>query len=510
MHKHKLILFALLTIFIGTFAFLSVHLTKKADSASLTAGKVTLADSRISFKAGVTSGTSGTSVVVIDGSSNPDITTSHLFPGDVLCFTDEGINGCIGNKTYTVASIINGTTFNLNTALTDNLDTLGYAVASQSGQWTISFTTVGEVPAGGNILITIPEVNGSAKGNDGIPDSAASIAASGFDLNNAAGTLNSRMTVTGCTDGDWSTPSVVAGDGTTNHTIEIPRVDTACAATSPIVITLGTSAPYIVNPAPYVDVGRNQGTADVYGITVQTRDGGDNVIDSAIPRAAPVEAVLISATVDESLSFVVNAVTGGDLYANASWCGTIPIASDAKSSTVTSIPWGTLASANHFYYSAQKLTVNTNAAGGYVVTIQESDQMGKNGNVCTGTSPTVGEYTFDTATCIRDTVCASSNCSESVAADWTVAATYPGLGYSLSTVSGSLSDATFYFNEKNRAWSARQLADKQGSETPANIMYHGGPVSDSAVYVCYKLTIPGTQPAGYYYNIAKYTATATF
>ena len=153
--------------------------------------------------------------------------------------------------------------------------------------------------------------------------------------------------------------------------------------------------------------------------------------------------------------------------------------------------------------------MNTNAASGYVVTIEENDQMGKNGNTCTGTTPSTGDYTFSAGTCIRDTVCATSNCSESVASDWVTASSYPGLGYSLSSQSGT--DAPFFYNEKTRAWSAKQLADKtQGSETAATIMSNTGPVSGSSIYVCYKITIPGTQPSGYYYNIAKYTATATF
>jgi hypothetical protein len=142
------------------------------------------------------------------------------------------------------------------------------------------------------------------------------------------------------------------------------------------------------------------------------------------------------------------------------------------------------------------------------VTIEESDQMGKNGNVCTSTAPSVGNFTFGSGTCIRDTVCASSNCSESVTADWTDATNYPGLGYSEASQTGT--DAPFFYNEKTRTFSAKQLADKQGGETSQIVMSNSAPVSGSSVYICYKISVPGTQPAGYYYNVAKYTATATF
>jgi len=134
--------------------------------------------------------------------------------------------------------------------------------------------------------------------------------------------------------------------------------------------------------------------------------------------------------------------------------------------------------------------------------------MGRNGNTCTGTSPSGGDYTFGSATCIRDTVCASGNCSESTSADWTNATSYPGLGYSLASQSGT--DASFFYNEMARTFSAKQLADRQGSETAQAIMSNSGPVSGSSVYICYKITVPGNQPSGYYYNIAKYTVTATF
>jgi hypothetical protein len=209
---------------------------------------------------------------------------------------------------------------------------------------------------------------------------------------------------------------------------------------------------------------------------------------------------LISATVDETLTFTVGAIAAS----TPSICNH----TTSVASSTTSIPWGHFVAANTFYYAAQSLTVSTNAASGYSVTIEENDQMGKNGNVCTGTAPSAGEYTFSAATCIRDTVCAASACSETSASDWVTAATYPGLGYSLASLSGT--DAPFFYNEKTRTESYKQLADKQGGETAAVIMSNSGPVSGSSVYVCYKITIPGTQPAGYYYNIAKYTATATF
>jgi hypothetical protein len=488
MYKQRLVVIA--GVFVITFASFLIIFPKNANAA-LTGTSITLGNSRLSYKAGVAGGSSGSSVVTITGVGFPDNNTNHIFPGDKLCFTDAGQNGCIGSKTYTVSNIVNSTTLNLTSPLSDNLDTSGYAVASESGAWTVAFTTGAEIPINGSILITIPMAD-NAKGNDGIPDSAGSIATSGFDLR---GLIPGDISISGCTPANWGTPVITPGNGTTDHTIEIPRNTATCTSGSTIVVTIGGNG--IVNAAP-ITSGHTQGTADIYGVTVATRNELAYTIESSIPRAFLVEAVLISATIDESLSFVVSGLTAG------TYCGHTTI-----ETTATSVPWGHLANANTFYYAAQQLIINTNSSGGYVVTIEENDQMGKNGNVCTGTSPSAGNYTFGASTCIRDTVCGSSNCSESTSSDWTDATTYPGLGYSLANQSGT--DASFIYNETSRSFSAKQLADRtQGGETPASIMSNAGPVSGSSIYVCYGITVPGNQPSGYYYNIAKYTVTATF
>ena len=458
--------------------------------AALTSSSVTLGNSRLSFKAGVSAGSSGSSAVTINSSGFPDNDTNHLFPGDVLCFTDAGQNGCIGNTTYTVSTITDATHFNLTSPLGNNLDTAGYAVASQSGTWTLNFTTASVVPNGGSILVTIPMAD-NAKGNDGIPDSSGSISTSGFDLNKLT---SGNVTVTGCTSANWGTPVITVGSGTSDHTISIPRSTSSCAGGTTITITIGGNG--IVNPAP-ITSGHVQGSADIYPVTVATRDAGLGTIDSSIPRAEVVEAVLISTTVDQSLSFIVSGLSAG------TYCGQSTI-----TTTPTSVPWGHLGATNTFFYAAQQLTVSSNSSNGYAVTLQENDQMGKNGNTCTGTSPSAGDYTFGAGTCIRDTVCGGSSCSESTSADWTDATNYPGLGYSEANQSGT--DASFLYNESSRTFSSKHLADAQGGETPQVIMNNSGPVSGNSIYVCYKISVPGDQPAGYYYNIAKYTVTATF
>ena len=470
-----------LVIFAQKFVF--PRITK---SGNLTSASATLSNSRLSYRAGVASGSSGSAIVTIDATGNPDNNTSHLFPGDALCFTDVLINGCIGSTTYTAANIVNSTTFNLSPALANTLLTDGYADASQSGSLTIAFTTTSQVPLDGDILITIPMAD-NAKGNDGLPDAASSIATGGFDLNAIA---VGDITTTGCTDANWTaTETITVGATTVDHTIRVDRVTTACAASSAVTVTIDAT-PGIVNPPP-ITTGHTQGGADVYTVNVKTRDGSDNTIDQVDVLVAPVEAVFVSATVDETLTFAVAAGA-----AAASTCGQT---TDITTTAMT-IPWGTFAAVNTFYEGSHDLTVSTNADAGYSVKIEENDQMGKNGVACTGA--TAGE----SVNCIKDTVC-DATCSESTSTEWTTA-TNNGLGFSLANVSGT--DAAFLYNESSRTFSSRQIADIEGAETKQTIMSNAAQVSGSRAYVCYRASVSATQPAGYYYNKVKYTATATF
>lgn len=500
----KLVLFVLIFSQASYIYLYQVPQLKIVDTANLTSASVTLSNSRLSYRAGVTSGSSGASLVTIDGSGNADNDTNHLFPNDSVCFTDSGINGCIGSTAYSVANIISSTTFNTATALGNDLNASGYAVASQSGSFTISFVTTSVVPAAGDILVTIPMAD-SASGNDGIPDTNASLATNGFDLNAIAA---ADISTTGCTDGNWNTTeTITAGSGSTDHTIRIDRQTTSCAAGTTVTVTIDAS-PGIVNPAP-ITSGHTQGLADTYTINVKTRDGSDNTLDQVDMKVAPVEAVLVSATVDESLSFQVAGVASAQ-----STCGqTTDI-----TTTAYSVPWGTIAATSTFYEGSQQLTVSTNADAGYSVKIEENDQMGINGTTCDSPAADTADET-DSPACIKDTTCGAVSCSESSGYYWTSASSYPGLGISLANVDGT--DASWLYDSTSEPctttgggtstnFCSRQIADQQAGNTKGTIMTNAAQVNSKDIYVCYRLAISGTQPPGYYYNKVKYTATATF
>lgn len=465
----------------------------KIEAASLTNASALLSNPRLSYRANSATGTTGSSTVTITNSTSyPDPNTNHLFPGDSVCFTNAGPTGCISSKSYSVATVSGAQSFSLASTLLAGVDASGFVISTQSGNITLTFTLVSAIPAGGDIFIRIPvSTEGSPNVNDGIPDPGKNNSGSitgGFDFNKLQSTSISVSTTGGtCADG-WNTPVVASTSGT----IQIVKATSACTGATVTVVI-----PSMVNPTPWLGTGSTphvQGTADAYKISIVSRDGSTNVLDSTNVVVAPIEGVLISATVDQTLSFTVAGVASGQTACNVSTTvGTTPY----------SVPWGTLAIANQFSNAAQLLSVSTNASNGYLVTIEENDQMGMNGIACTG------RYAGEANSCIKDTGCDSGSCDYANYGNWATP-TNNGLGYSLASVSGT--PASFYWGGASN-WYAKALPDQEPT-SPAlpkqTIMSAVAPVSNNQINVCYRISISGTQPAGYYYNKVRYTATARF
>lgn len=468
-------------LFLGLFLFRPNQL----NSASLTSASATLSNSRLSFYGAVNNGVSaGATAINIKTSGNyGDKNTNHIFPKDTVSV---GPNGNL-----TVASVVDSDTFMLGVGLSAPASDGDAVYATQSGTLTVAFTTANVIPANGDVIITIPDP--ATNGNDKAPDTADSTANNGFDFNTIT-----TSNITCPTGGSWTVTSATAGSGS-GHTV-VCTTSSQIAASTALTVVIGDGTKGLVNPAPIYS-GHTQGLADTYTITAQTRDSGDLEIDSVDAKVAPVEAVLVSATVDETLTFQVQGLAIGTTV-----CGQ---ASDITA-TAYSVPWGTLSTADSFKEAGQQLTVSTNADAGYTVKIEENDQMCKNGAV--GIGATAGEAD----SCIQDTTCGATPCTESTGYGWTNAATYHGLGYSLQNVDGT--DAAFVYNSNDPCstsagagtFCAKQVADQEVPETKATIMSNAGPVNSKDIYTCYRIAISATQPAGYYYNKVKYTATATF
>lgn len=471
------------------------------DSAGLSSASATLSNSRLSFfgrtstaySAGATVITLGTPASVVG-----DINTGNLFPNDYVSIKNSG--------SIQVASISASTIFTLKNALPVAVANGDSIYSTESGSLTINFRTAAAMPAGGSLRVKIPAVLAVAPEigpTDGRPDTGSSIPNNGFDTNtmtNANATCPAGFTAgtyTAATTGGPTNPHIF----TCNSASTIP-------AGADFTFTIGTGGKELINPAP-INASHTQGLADIYKINIVTTDasnGGGNMVEDVDVSIAPVEGVLVTANVDETLSFQIAGVAAG---ANT-YCGAAHTA--GITTAATAVPWGTINSTYSIdrNNAVQTLTVSTNAPTGYTVYAESNDQMGKDGNTCTGALPSAPESTFTAGICIRNANCGGggySTCTHTTTGDWAQTPNGYGFGYSLQNLTGT--DATFLWGSSAQ-FNARQFADREAASSSASVMTNAGPVAGSSAYVCYKINIPALQPAGYYFNKIKYTAVAKF
>lgn len=224
--------------------------------------------------------------------------------------------------------------------VTDFSNTLSDTAPSAVSNHTIEFVAPNQIDTLDDIVITFP--------------------AASFDLS-TIGEEDIDLLENGVVEsigGQW----VVS---TTSNTITIASAGVAtiaAGATTTILIGLhatndGSPNSQIVNP-----------TAGSYEIDVETLDSsnGNAVLDSGSTRVAIVDNVTVTASVDTEFTFTVAGVVGGDSVNTADTTG--------GTTTPTSIPFGELV-ANTASTAAQDLTVTTNAANGFVVTVTADQQL---------------------------------------------------------------------------------------------------------------------------------------
>lgn len=481
MNKLKLFIVVVFLLKIFLFDFI-----KETDTAALLLSSATLSNPRLSYRSTVQQSTpSGTSTIAVE-------TTNNLFVNDSVCFVLAGESGCHAGQRYIVSSIIDQNHFKISPALPINLTAVhDFVVSIQSASMTIKFNTVGQVPVNGSIFVSIPGVK-SDKANDGIPDTSSSIMRNGFDANNINITNIKIFNGNNADDSNW-TKTFAIGTAGHDHQINFKRTGSALSGNAAISIVIDKT-PGIVNPAP-IQGSITGGKIDVYTINVKTRDTGDHLVDEVDIDIGPTKPVTVAATVKEMFTFIVAGVG-----TETTTCGGNP----DETSTSTSVPFGLMNSPDSFKNLSQKLTIITNVANGYFVTIEENDQMGKEGNPCPGLLPATDEISFSNNKCIRDTACDNEQCSETVGKKWNNPKSH-GLGYSLKN--DRLNDAVF---ESQDGFYSRQLPDISAGKTKQTIIQKNGPTDGSSVFVCYRLSVPVNQPAGSYFNKVRYTASAAY
>jgi hypothetical protein len=223
-------------------------------------------------------------------------------------------------------------------SITGASDTLSDSDVGVASNHTIRFTVPSGIVAGETILLTFP-------GSFTFPGS-------GFDFNDLDVTDDStEITLAASPAGaNW-------GVATTSTTIQLTTSGSNVSSSSVITIEIGTNATSGATGDSQI---ANPGAPGSYEITV-----GGSMIDSGAFRVAIVDNVDVTANVDTNFSFSVAGV-GTGVSVNGTTTST--------SSTATSIPFETLS--NHAIKTlAQDLTVTTNAAGGFAITVYQDSNL---------------------------------------------------------------------------------------------------------------------------------------
>ena len=319
----------------------------------------------------------------------------------------------------------------------------------------------------------------------------------GFDTTGFANTDSEDYDI------EWNgSNKVVVDDGTcAANQIEIDAVNTTndtfqfslCAGSTAsgaggdtILIYIGTNADSDGTGDTQID----NPTAGTHSINASS--GSDAIFDSKDFLVAVVAGVDISATIDESLTVTINGRTAAQCADN----GGSPTKADT---TATSIPLGNSGgtpgsvSGNTFYAGCQRVDVGTNAAGGYNVTVRQTQLLTSGGNT------------------IAEGSCDSASCNDTTLGGWEDP-NNNGFGYCADDQSGNAA-----------ADAGIAAADQCDDGTPlyytfftapaaptTDFMFSSGPAASDQTNIAYHLSVPGDQAAGTYTNVMVYVATATF
>lgn len=310
-------------------------------------------------------------------------------------------------------------------------DVLGDSGIGRTTQHVIQFSSTLDIPAGGYFDITFPAGFGNIVQQPDIvcPGSATS-------------TIENANRTARC----FTTPGI--------------------SSSTPLTTTIYN----IVNP---VNVGS-------YPISVSTYDSGALLLQASNLQVAITERVVVSATVQSSLTFIISPVASDTPVKGVITTGP---------SATSSLDFGNLQFGTSSIL-AQELSVQTNAAWGYNVTVeQDQDLSSANG---------ASIHAFKDATpqlIVQNWVAPTS--------DINATSTFGHLGITTD-------DSATNFNELNND----EWVGFSGT-TPLSVMTHNGPTAGvgrglGTTTVAYRIEVSPLQQAGDYTNTLTYICTPTF
>ena len=495
-------------------AFIFFGHFQKVRGAAMTSVKDTLSTAQLSYFGRIDVATTATSVLFV-GNSGPSNGSVNLFVGQTLAIGRTSTDTT--TDVYYVRDIPSSNTIELNQSIGGS-NAVGYSaiIATNSAIHTVTFTPVTQL-LNGKFQVLLKATStvsvGNSKAQDGIPDQ------DGFDLGQNTSVQTSapgaRLTTSDVYCSGTNMPANATGVGVTtigsiNYiyaecTVNAGTSNALAQYTITIGSTLASTAPnrQLINPAPATghvvgQAGSQTGGIDVYAFSVRHIDSSNNLVDVATGKIAVTESVRVTATVDPTISFIIDNIGGlGTTAINVGQtiCG-YPMGTGQTNVTGANVPFGSLVlgASNDL---AQRLSCITNSKGGYSVTVGEIGQM-----------HTIG--TTGVALTIPDTGCDSGSCAYNTPGTWnTAVGTTSGYGYSLQNINATNIGTTYI---SVAAWSGRPFRDiTNPANAPVQIMWNTNlPTAYERAYVCYKVSISTLQAPGNYENEVNYVATATF
>lgn len=330
-------------------------------------------------------------------------------------------------------------------------DTLSDSAPSVAANHTISFVTPTGLGAGEIIRLTFPA---GFTGIGSLDHEDLDLAINGSD--ETLGAAASGAT--------W-------GVNASGQVIDIESGTDTIGAGATVTVEIGTNATHQVSGASQIT---NPAAATSHEISLEVGPG-----DTGATRIAIVDAVTVTATVETLFTFTVNGVGSGVAVNTADTTG--------GPTTPTAMPFGVL-EAGTASTAAQELEVQTNAANGFVVTVQVDQQLiSANGADIDGFAD--GGYT---TTPMGWQPPSATPGQENEYGHW-------GLSSTDDTLTGSFTD---FFNGGDDFVSA--------STTPVEVFRHDGPTDGSVAgegnaTVIYNVEITALQEAA-----DDYTATLTY
>jgi hypothetical protein len=340
-------------------------------------------------------------------------------------------------------------------SVTNASDTLSNSSSSVVSNHTIAFTTPNGMAANETIVLTFDA----------------------FFLLGVVGEDDVDILVNGSSSSTAPTNGAAQwGVSTSTNTITLQApTDAGVASATPIVIRIGNHAVDFGSGATVIT---NPATTTSYTIDI-----GGTMPDSGQVRVAILDEVVMSASVDTSLTFSVSGVVSGQTV-NGSPTTTV------DNTTATTLPFGTLPTAGSRTL-AHDLAVSTNATNGYTVTVEQT------GDLESTTGATIDGFIdgLDTTT---------PTAWQAPSADIADTDTYGHWG--LTSEDGTTTRSAEFGSDE---WVS-------GSTTPVVIMGHTGPSDGTtagigATRIGYQIGISPLQEAGDDYTTElRYIATPTF